>query len=355
MSLPTVLLHDHLDGGLRPETVIELAQDHGYAYLPHTDVARLAAWFDQSESGSLEGYLGAFEHTIGVMQTADSIERVAYEATLDLHADGVVYFETRFSPPQHTSRGLSQGEVIEAVANGLRRGSEETGVRWGMIIDALRQRTDSLEVARLAVDSIPLGVVGFDLAGPEAGHPPQFHIEALRLARESGLRITLHAGEAAGRDGVAFIAAAMDRCGAERIGHGVELIYDCVLEGGDIVKLGPVAERVRDRRIPLEMCPASNLATGRMTAAEHPLGAMHRAGFTVTLNTDNRLMSRTSMSAELHFAMEHHGMSIDDLATVARRSVDAAFASWDTKRDLWESALAPAYIDAGANVEPTWS
>jgi adenosine deaminase len=169
------------------------------------------------------------------------------------------------------------------------------------------------------------------------------------------LRLTIHAGEAAGPAGVAFIAAAMDRCGAERIGHGNELIDDCIVENGEVVKVGPVAARVRDRRIPLEMCPASNLATGRMSAQEHPVGAFHRAGFTVTLNTDNRLMSRTAMSAEIEFATERHGMSVDDLATIAHRSVDAAFCPWETKRDLWESTLAPAYAVAGATIPSSWS
>ena len=354
MPLPSVLLHDHLDGGLRPATILELAEEQGYEGLPADNVADLAAWFDQSDSGSLERYLESFKYTVAVMQTPETIERVAYETVQDLAGDGVAYAELRFAPLLNTTRGLSLREVIEAAASGMAMGGNETGMRWGLIIDSLRHTHDSEAIVKVAIDCQHLGVVGFDIAGPEAGYPPEEHLAAFRLARVHGLRVTIHAGEAGGSDGVAYVASAMDRCGAERLGHGVELIHDCVVEDGEIVRLGPVAERVRNRRIALEMCPASNLATKLLHATSHPIGLMYRAGFNVTINTDNRLMSSTSMSEEFAFVKEHHDFTIDDLAIITRRSLDAAFCSWDTKVELWEDVIAPAYAGAGATVESEW-
>jgi len=354
MPLPSVLLHDHLDGGLRPATVLELADDKGYDRLPASSADDLAAWFDQSESGSLEGYLEAFTHTIAVMQDRESLERVAFEAGVDLFADGVVYAELRFCPALHSQEGLTHSEVITAVGSGLAAASAETGIEWGMIIDSLRHIHDSAALSRVAVSHQADGVVAFDLAGPEAGYPPDAHMAACRFARESGLRLTIHAGESGRENGVAYMASAMDRCGAERLGHGVEIIDDCVVEDGEIAKLGQVAERIRSRRIPLEICPSSNLATGGLTAEAHPVGMLHRAGFNVTLSTDNRLMSNTSMSGEFDFVQTHHGFTLDDLALVTWRSLDAAFCSWDLKKKLWEKKIAPEYHDTGAVVEMEW-
>ncbi len=347
MSLPSVLIHDHLDGGLRAETILELADSVGYTELPASDPESLAAWFDQSNAGSLERYLDSFRHTIGVMQDRNGLERVAYEAVIDLATDGVVYAEIRFCPDLHTGKGLHPGEVIEAVSGGMSRGAAETGLEWGLIVDGMRQGDRTFEMARLAVSSRDLGVVGFDLAGPETGHPPSDHLAACRHVRESGLRLTIHAGEAAGRHGPAYIAEAMDRCGAERIGHGVELIADCLVRDGDVVEVGPVASRVRDRQIPLEMCPSSNLATGGLAPEEHPLGTLHRAGFNVTISTDNRLMSNTSMSAEFEFVRRYHDFELADLALVTRRSLAAAFCDHPTKVRIWDEVIAPTYRDAG--------
>jgi adenosine deaminase len=352
VPLPSVLLHDHLDGGLRPSTILELAESTGYEALPATEPDALASWFDQSESGSLERYLDSFTHTIGVMQDAEALERVAYESAVDLAADGVVYAEIRFCPWLHTAKGLDPRTVIEAVAAGL--ASSGTGLEWGLIVDALRDKDHSMEMARLAVQMRASGVVGFDLAGPEAGNPPSRHLGACRFVRESGLRMTLHSGEAAGIHGPAYMAEAMDVCGAERLGHGVEIVRDCVIDGHEIVKLGPVASRIRDRQLPLEMCPASNLATGAIEPHEHPIGALYRAGFNVTISTDNRLMSSTSMPAEFDFVTTHHGFGLDDLSLTTRRSLAAAFCSYDTKVRLWEDVIAPAYRDAGAEVDVRW-
>jgi adenosine deaminase len=350
VPLPSVLLHDHLDGGLRPTTIVELAESHGYRGLPTTDVEALTAFFDQSRSGSLESYLEAFRHTIGVMQEEESLERVAYEAALDLSADGVVYAEIRFCPLLHTTKGLTPLDVVSSVSAGLRRGAAETGLTWGLIIDAMRHQEHSIQMVELSVATRHLGVVGFDLAGPESGNPPRSHLAACRLARSSGLRLTIHAGEAAGERGPNYVAEAMDLCGAERIGHGVELIRDCVVESGDIVRMGPVASRVLDRQIPLEMCPSSNLATSRLTPAQHPIGALYRAGFNVTVSTDNRLMSATTMSAEMGFVRRHHGFTLDDLARTTRRSLEAAFCDHATKQRLWEEKVSPAYRGEGVLV-----
>jgi adenosine deaminase len=288
------------------------------------------------------------------MQHGDAIERVAYEAGIDLSDEGVVYAEIRFCPALHTRGGMAPRIVVEAAAAGLRSASEETGLRWGLIIDGLRQRDDSLEMAQLAAASKDLGVVGFDLAGPEKGFPPDAHLRAFLLARAGGLRITIHAGEHALEQGVAYIANAMDVCGAERLGHAVELINDCVLDEGEIVRLGSVARRIRERRIPLEMCPASNLATGGLMPEDHPIGAMYRAGFNVTLSTDNRLMSATSMPDEFDFVTKYHGFETVDLARTTWRSLDAAFCSWESKAEVWEDVIAPAYAAQGVDLEMAW-
>jgi adenosine deaminase len=334
--MPNVVLHDHLDGSLRVTTVIELADGIGH-HLPETEPALLADWFDQSESGSLERYLRAFDHTIALLQTADAIARVARESILDLAADGAVYAELRFAPLLSTRRGLAPEDIIEAALGGIAEGCAESGIVGGLIVDALRSEPGSEEAARAAARFAGGGVVGFDLAGPEAGYPPEDHLPAIDLARAAGLGITLHAGESAG---VASVAAAL-RCGADRLGHGIEIVDDCIVERGEIVGLGPVATEVHRRRIPLEVCPTSNLATKPMLAADHPVGMLHRAGFAVTINTDNRLMSRTSMSRELDLVRVHHGFTVADLAAVTRTAVLSGF--HPAAPALWQERLAPAY------------
>lgn len=329
--LPKVVLHDHLDGGVRPATIIELASAAGYAGLPATSAEDLAGWFDQSRSGSLARYLEAFEHTVAVMQTPDALERIAREAVEDWHASGVVYGEVRFAPSLHMKEGLSRATVIEAVLRGLASGSEETGVRSGLIIDAMRQEGDSAEVAREAAAYRDRGVVGFDLAGPEAGFPASRHAEALEIAGNAGLHITIHAGEAAGPES---ILDALE-CGAERIGHGVRVVEDAVVRDGRIVSLGAVAQRVYDERVPLEICPWSNVHTGAARSpAEHPVGPLYRRGFTVTLSPDNRLMSATSMVKEFEFVVGHHGFTLSDLRAVTLAATEAAFCDDATRREV---------------------
>lgn len=339
-TLPKVLLHDHLDGGLRVETVLDLAESTGYSSLPSADATELADWFDQSLSGSLSVYLESFSHTIAVMQTADALARVAYEAVVDTAADGVVYGEFRFAPLAHLEGGLDPRSVIDATLTGLSDGVAETGMATGLILDALRQYPASTEVARLAVEFSRRGVVGFDLAGPERGFPADHHLAACRTAREANLGLTIHAGEA---DGLHSIWTALQRCGAHRIGHGVHIVDDCLFEHGDIVKLGPLASYVRDFGVPLELCPTSNLHTGGWTPDNHPVGALHRAGFTVTLSTDNRLMSRTTLSNEFRLVVDHQGFTTEDLRLVTENALKASFAPLQLKRELHQDRIVPGY------------
>jgi adenosine deaminase len=310
--------------------VIELAAEIGYRDLPTLDEDALAAWFFQGESGSLERYLEAFRHTIGVMQTPEALQRVAEEAIVDLAADGVVYAELRFAPSLHRGRNLSRDEVIAAVLEGIERGCSATGIDAGIILDAMRQDDDSMEVATAALRYRDRGVVGFDLAGPEAGFPPHLHLAACRIAAGGGLGLTIHAGEG---DGVRSIELALDPCGAARIGHGVRIVEDVRVEDGEVADVGPVAGRVLRDRIPLEVCPTSNLHTGMFaSAADHPVGLLHRAGFAVTLNTDNQLMSRITPSDEYRLAVDQHGFDVADLKEVTLRAASAAFCDDEVRR-----------------------
>ncbi len=322
-----MLLHDHLDGGLRPQTVIELASRMGHV-LPETEPGRLAAWFDQRDSGSLEKYLESFTHTVGVLQDAGALRRAAREAAADLAADNVVYGEIRFAPSLH--KNVTPAAAIAAVAEGLREGSAGTYFEFGLIVVAMREQDDSETVASAAIRMRDLGVVGFDLAGPERGFPPTDHIRACQKALEGGLGLTIHAGEAAGVDSIRLAV----ECGAQRLGHGVEIIEDCRIEDDVIVDLGSTAQVVHERQIPLEVCPWSNLATKQWSPAQHPIGMLHRAGFIITVNTDNRLMSRTSMTKEMELCVSHQGFSTTDLRTVTLQEIEAAFCPEDVKQRL---------------------
>jgi adenosine deaminase len=343
-SLPKAVLHDHLDGGLRVDTMLDLADDHGYTGLPSNDAGELRRWFHQGESGSLETYLRAFDHTIAVMQTPEALSRIAYECLTDHASQRVKYAEIRFAPALHTRNGLSLEDVIEAVLDGMRRGRRDTGVEYGAIIDALRQERDADSVARAAIHFLHDGVVAFDLSGPERGNPPDAHLSECRLIREAGLGLTLHAGEG---DGPQSIWRAYGRCHAQRIGHGVRIIEDTVVRNGEIVAFGQLARTIRDHRVPLEVCPTSNLHTGiAPTAAEHPLGALHRGGFVVTLNTDNRLMSDVTMTDEFALAVQHHGFTIADLEQVTVAALEAGFGDWTVRRRIRDEVVRPAYAQA---------
>ncbi len=343
-ALPKAVLHDHLDGGVRVATMLDLADASGYGELPTTDPAALASWFDQSESGSLERYLAAFAHTVGVMQTAEAIERVAYEAVEDLANDGVVYAEIRFGPALHTASGLACEDAIEAALAGLERAFLETGLRAGLIPSALRNDADSETVARATARFVGEGVVGFDLAGPEAGFPPDDHLPAFRVIHDAGLGLTIHAGEA---DGPNSIFRALATCGAHRIGHGVHIVDDATWNDGELTDLGALAQRVLDERVPLEVAVRSNVHTSFVpNAASHPLGALYRAGFNVSINTDNRLMSGVTVTSEYASAVDDQGMSLEDLASITTEAIRAGFGSWDERRRIIDEDVRPAYAAA---------
>lgn len=340
--LPKVLLHEHLDGGLRPRSVIELAREVGYGGLPTADAAELADWFHRgAQRGNLPEYLEGFAHTIAVMQTKDGLARVAYEFMEDMAIDGVVYAEVRFAPVFHTQAGLTQDEVVEAVIDGLERGARDFRVEWGLIICAMRDRTDSLEAAELAIRWRDRGVVGFDLAGGEAGHPPKKHLAAFQAIQRANFAITIHAGEAFGLES---IWQALQWCGAHRLGHGTRLIEDIQTLPDGSLKLGTLSQYILDRRIPLEMCLLSNVHTGACASIEaHPFPMFHRAGFRVFLNTDDRLMSDTEMSKDLAIATEAYDLSLLDLEKMTMNAMKSSFCAHQRRIDLIHKRLLPSY------------
>jgi adenosine deaminase len=346
VSLPKVLLHDHLDGGLRPSTVIELADEYGYRGLPTHDTAELAAWFNRgAKRNDLVLYLETFAHTVGVMQHRDAIERVAHECAHDLAADGVVYAEVRMAPELCTEQGLTLDEVMQAMTDGFTSGSRGTGLTVYVICSAMRTAARSLEIAELAVRWRDRGCVGFDIAGAEAGYPPTRHLDAFHLVQRENFHATIHAGEAFG---LPSIWEAVQFCGAERLGHGVRIVDDITGPAGS-EQLGRLAAYVRDRRIPLELCPTSNVGTGVCASiAEHPIGMLRRLRFRVTLNTDNRLMSDTSMSKEMRQVVDAFGWGLDDLEWVTINAMKSAFAPFPERLDLINTVIKPGYAAARA-------
>src|SRR3954466_6235537 len=295
VAAPKALLHDHLDGGLRPETIVDLAREYGYNGLPTTDPAELPAWIRRgADRKSLELYLETFAHTVGVMQEKDAIIRVAAECAEDLAADGLVYAEVRYAPELSTERGLTLDEVVAANLEGFSigaRNAEAAGhpIVMKMLVTAMRQAARSVEVAECAVRWRDAGVVGFDVAGPEKGYPPTRYLDAFDHIRRENFHITIHAGESFG---LPSIWEALQFCGAERLGHGIRIIDDVTFDDSGEPVLGRLAAFVRDRRIPLEMCPTSNVHTGAAASiGEHPIDLLRRLRFRVTVNTDNRLMS----------------------------------------------------------------
>jgi adenosine deaminase len=341
-KLPKVLLHEHLDGVLRPKTVIELAKDVKYSELPTDNAEELARWFHQgANQGSLAKYLEGFKHTIAVMQTEEALERVAYEQAEDLTKDGVVYFETRFAPLFHTQKGLTHQQVVSAVLKGLTRGRQDFGVQSGLIICAMRNMNVSLEMAELAVDFRERGVVGFDLAGEEGGYPPKKHVDAFHYIQRENFNITIHAGEGFGKES---IWQAIQYCGAHRIGHGTRIIDDIAVSDGKAVKLGDLAQYVLDKRIPLEICLLSNVHTGATPSLDqHPFKILYQEKFRVTLNTDNRLMSDTTMTREFEAAAETFGLTIDDFEKISINAMKSAFLPYDQRCDLIYKTLKPSY------------
>jgi adenosine deaminase len=344
--VPKALLHDHLDGGLRPETIIEIAQQIGYKKLPTDDPKKLADWFEEScNSHSLVRYLETFSHTIAVMQSQEAIIRVSRECAIDLARDGVVYAEVRGAPELFTEQGLSLDQVVEATLEGYKQGMAEAAregnkIRVESLLCGMRQNNRSQEAAAAVVKYRDKGVVGFDIAGPEDGFPPTNQLETFEYLRKENAHFTIHAGEAYG---LPSIWEAIQICGAERLGHGVRIIDDIDFSG-DKPKLGPLASYVRDRRIPLELCPTSNLQTGAAkTYSEHPIGMLAKLRFRVTLNTDNRLMSRTSMSNEMSECVKSFGWKFADLQRVTVNALKSSFIPFEERLEIIEKVVKPAY------------
>jgi adenosine deaminase len=344
---PKVLLHDHLDGGLRPATVLELADAVGYADLPAGEADGLAEWFlVSSHSGSLVRYLEGFGHTVAVMQTEDALVRVAAECAEDLADDGVVYAEVRFAPELHVERGLELDAVVEAVLEGFRVGTARAAergrrIRVGCLLTAMRHAARSREIAELAIRHRDVGVVGFDIAGAEAGFPPTRHLDAFEYVRQQNGHFTIHAGEAFG---LPSIWEALQWCGADRLGHGVRIVDDIIVADDGTAELGRLAAYVRDMRIPLEMCPTSNVHTGAATSlAEHPIGLLARLRFRVTVNTDNRLMSDVSMTGEMAALADTFGYGWADLQWFTVNAMKSAFIGFDERLALINDVIKPGY------------
>ncbi|MER7533380.1 adenosine deaminase [Streptomyces sp. NPDC097704] len=346
---PKVLLHDHLDGGLRPGTIIELAREQGYEQLPETEPDKLGIWFrEAADSGSLERYLETFAHTCAVMQSRDALFRVAAECAVDLAEDGVVYAEVRYAPEQHLEGGLTLEEAVEAVNEGFREGERRARanghrIRVGALLTAMRHAARALEIAELANRYRDSGVVGFDIAGAEAGYPPTRHLDAFEYLKRENNHFTIHAGEAFG---LPSIWQALQWCGADRLGHGVRIIDDIEVADDGSVHLGRLAAYVRDKRIPLEMCPSSNLQTGAAASfAEHPIGLLRTLHFRATVNTDNRLMSGTSMSREFELLIEAFDYTLDDMQWFTVNAMKSAFIPFDERLAMINEVIKPGYAE----------
>ncbi len=342
-AAPKVVLHDHLDGGLRPQTIIEIAAEIGHE-LPAADAESLRLWFLRSaSSGSLVLYLETFVHTIAVMQTSAHLRRIAREFAEDLIEDGVVYAEVRYAPELFVEQGLSLDEVVAAVQAGFEEATaaSDRPLVVRQILTAMRQAARAREIAELAVSWRDRGVAGFDIAGPEEGYPPTRFLDTFEYLASENLRFTIHAGEAFG---LPSIWEAVHPCGADRLGHGVRIVDDILVPDDGLAELGRLASYVRDRRIPLEMCPTSNVQTGAAASiAEHPFGLLAGLGFRVTINTDNRLMSDTTMTKEAWQLAEAFGYGLDDLERFAINGMKSAFYPYDERVRIIHEVIRPGY------------
>ena len=348
--LPKALLHDHLDGGLRPQTIIDIAKEIGHE-LPTYDAAELAEWFRSScDSGSLVLYLETFAHTVAVMQRKEDIVRVARECAVDLARDGVVYAEIRMAPELITEKGLTLSQAIEAILEGFRAGeveakAEGNTIRVMSLLCGMRQNELSQEVAELAIKYRDQGVVGFDIAGPEDGFPPSDQLDTFEYLRRENAHFTIHAGEAYG---LPSIWEAIQLCGAERLGHGVRITDDIDFNHTP-PRLGRLSSYVRDRRVPLEMCPSSNIQTGVADSfAHHPLARLAKLRFRVTINTDNRLMSATSMTREMTEMVNQCDWTFQDLQRVTVNALKSAFIPFEERLAIIESVIKPGYANISA-------
>ena len=344
-ELPKVELHEHLDGSVRPSTIIELAKERDIE-LPTYNEDELAAWFRAgSDRKSLALYLESFSITTSIMQDKASLKRIAKEEIEDLRDDGVVYAEIRFAPSLHTKKGLTMDEVVRSVLDGLQEGKKESGVEFGLILCAMRHESEeiSLSVAELATAYAERGVVGFDLAGDESGNPPKKHLKAFEYIRRKNFNITIHAGEAFGTES---IWQAIQICGAHRIGHGTRLLDDMSIEDGKIVKMGSLASFVLDKRIPLEMCLTSNVGTGATESYNaHPFPLFFRSRFRVFLCTDNRLMSGTTLSKEIKIAADHYNLTLDEIEKMTINAMKSAFIHHGKKLDMIYNVIKKGYTE----------
>ena len=342
-GVPKVQLHDHLDGGLRTATIIELAKEIKYKKLPTEDPEELAVWFHRgANKGNLVEYLQGFEHTCAVMQTKESLERTAYEMMEDMYKDGVCFVETRFAPILHLEKGLHYDDVMKSVIRGLEKGKNDFGVGYGLILCALRNMKASLDIAELAVNYRNQGVVGFDLAGEEGGFPPKKHIEAFDFIKRENFNITIHAGEAFGKES---IWQAIQLCGAHRIGHATRVIEDIVFDKDkNIVGLGELAQFILDKRIPLEICLLSNVHTGAVDKLEnHPFIHLYKQKYRVFLNTDDRLMSNTTLTNEYMTASEMFDISLDDIEKLNLNAMKSAFIPHDERLHYIYNVIKPGF------------
>lgn len=342
-SVPKVLLHDHLDGGLKSETIIELAKDLKYKKLPTEDPEELGIWFHRgANKGNLVEYLQGFEHTCAVMQSKEALERVAYEMMEDMKNDGVCYVETRFAPVFHTTNGLYYEDIVNAVITGLKKGKKDFGVGYGLILCGMRNMKNTLDIAELAVNFRHRGVVGFDLAGEEGGYPPKKHLDAFQFIQRENFNITIHAGEGFGKES---IWQAIQWCGAHRIGHATHLKDDFTFDGeGNVVGFGDLAQYVLDKRIPLEICLLSNIHTGAIDKIEnHPFGILYNNKFRVTINTDDRLMSDTTMTKEFLTAIKYFNLNLEDIEKITLNAMKSAFIPYNKRLEYIYNIIKPGY------------
>lgn len=326
-AIPKVLLHDHVDGGLRPQTIIELARSIDFPLPSYIDTQLQEIIFQSCNEGSLEKYLKNFDYTIAVMQSYENLMRVARECVEDLAADGIVYAEVRGAPELFTAQGLSIADVIEATLAGLEEGMSEVrhqgkAITVRFITCAMRHTERSFEVAKATLRYRHRGVVGFDIAGAERGFPAKNHIAAFNLLHENNFPYTIHAGEAAAVDSM---VDAITHCRANRIGHGVRII-DEINTNEDSPILSDIAKMILDQQIHLEMAPTSNIQTGAVKSySSHPAAILHSLGFNIALNTDNRLMSKTSLSSEYEVMSNTHGWTREDIEVMNSRALKAIF------------------------------
>ena len=349
-KIPKVELHDHLDGGLVPETIIDLAGENK-VQLPTEDPLTLGQWFHRgADRKNLGLYLEGFAYTVAVMQTRSALKRVAREHMHALAKDNVVYGEIRFAPILHQENGLNLEEVVKSVLEGLEEGRSETGVQFGLILCAMRHQNISLDIAELAVAFRGKGVVGFDIAGDEFGHPPKKHLDAFQYIKNRNFNITIHAGEAFG---IESIWQAVQICGAHRIGHATRLVEDMAVQGTRIERMGTLSEYIRDKRIPMEICLSSNIQTGAAESLDtHPFNIFYRNNFRVMLCTDNRLMSNTSLSKEMSLAVKHYGLGMRDLEKLSINAMKSAFIGYDQRISLIYDVLKPGFAKIRENTDP---